>query len=200
MRISGVVVATSLLIAATAAACGTRAGSGPDADKEPVTAAAVAAVALEYLPADTSARTSGWGQEDLPEGTVSADLRYHADSGYDGDLVRVAVVPGRVPLHCAQGAACARIGARNGSRLRLAWQLDSPEEDPGLVMVVGTRHRGRVLVTYSGPVISRDPRKLDLDIPVDCLADVAADPRIDLRTDRETLAAGEALPGWTTAP
>ncbi|HEY9393231.1 MAG TPA: hypothetical protein VIP58_03810, partial [Nocardioides sp.] len=65
--------------------------AGAAGDPGRITHRAVAAVALEHLPTDTSSRAASYTDESTPTEQVSVDLRYGTDGEYDGDLVNVVV-------------------------------------------------------------------------------------------------------------
>ncbi|WP_328530984.1 hypothetical protein OG984_07620 [Nocardioides sp. NBC_00368] len=167
-----------------------------------ITHRAVAAVALEHLPTDTSRRAASYTSESTPAEQVSVDLRYGADGEYDGDLVSVAV-SARPPadLDACRGDAgqhCVELPtAVKSAELQLRWTDEEPEEDPGGVAVVLRREGGETAsIGYSGPAVTGDPRKLDLPIAVDTLVAVVEDPRLRYRATSSTLALGEELDDW----
>ena len=83
----------------------------------------------------------------------------------------------------------------------LTWTLEDPEEDPGYVMVAVRKGEETVVVVFSGPHITGDPRTLGLPVTVDQLTDIASDDRVALTTTQAAVDAGEALTFWEeTAP
>lgn len=113
---------------------------------------------------------------------VGVELRFDADGEYDGDLLTIAVGTGIVPADrdCA-GFADRVAGCVEVDGGVLAWEKVEPEEDPGVVHLVLPKGETTVLVSYAGPDITGDPRRLDLPISVDDLRAIAADARVDLR-------------------
>ena len=117
-------------------------------------------------------------------------------------MVTVAVGRGLSPdvRSCASLAGeldgCAELDGGNV----LFWEEQQPEEDPGVVYLVARREGDVAVLTFlSGPSVTGDPRELDLAIGVDELADLVADPRIDLRTTADVVRAGESLSSWAGA-
>lgn len=168
------------------AGCGQAPSSGGDAT---LTARGVAAVMLDHLPDDTSRREATFVDEHSPEGLVGADLRYGGDGESDGDLVRVTVSRGEAP-ECEE--RCVELGERTF----LLWDEESPEEDPGIVVLVQVRRSEIVQATSAGAVITADPRKLDLSPSVETLTGLVRDERLSLRTTQAVVDAGAALDSW----
>ena len=83
----------------------------------------------------------------------------------------------------------------------MTWALEDPEEDPGYMSVAVRKGETTVVVIFSGPHITRDPRTMDLPVTLDQLVDIARDDRIDLTTTQAAVDAGAALDYWEeTAP
>ncbi len=183
-------VATSLVLTG----CGTETPVGGAADDEPITPRAVAAVALDHLPGDTTHRGASYVDAASPRGSVGAELRYGGGEGDDGDLVEVLVVPlESVPedTGCGNADHCV-----TDDGVQVSWEQEVPEEDPGLVHLSTRRDGARVSVMYAGPAITGDPREQELPISFADLMDVVRDPRLALRATDETLRAGEELDDW----
>ena len=161
----------------------------------PITQRAIAAVALEHLPTDTTKRSAMYTHQRRPDGLLGADLRYDGDGEDDGDLVRISVGPLR-PTTCDEHNHCAALASPAGTTTTLVWQTEDPEEDPGLYYVVHGHDDEQVVAYAAGPVIRGDPRRHDLEISVDMLVAVAQDPRLRLMTTRDVVDAGAALPDW----
>ncbi len=161
----------------------------------PITQRAIAAVALEHLPTDTTGRSAMYTHQRHPDGLLGADLRYHGDGEYDGDLVRVSVGP-RHPASCSRFSHCATLSSPPNTTTTLVWQTEVPEEDPGIYYVVHRRGDQQVIAYASGPAITTDPRQLSLEISVDMLVSVAQDPRLTLLTTQAVVDAGAALADW----
>lgn len=162
----------------------------------PITQRAIAAMALEHAPEDTSSREATYTDRSDPKGALGADLRYPAGPTDDGDLLRVFLRPGPGPGPddlCGDGCATRDV---DGGRLTLAWIEEEPEEDPGYVSVVMQRGDETVSVSWFGDTITGDPRKQDLDIPIETLEAIAEDPRISLTTSQAVVDAGADLDDW----
>jgi hypothetical protein len=170
---------------------------GDDAGEVPITQRAIAAVTLEHAPDDTTHRQATWTGPHYDGGGLGADLRYHGDGEYDGDLLEVFVAPGHGRQRPCKGLRprCESREVATG-RLTLTWALETPEEDPGYVHVLLQRGDERVSALWSGEVITRDPRDQDLFIPVETLEEIVQDPRISMTTSPEVVDAGAALPEW----
>ena len=164
-------------------------------DLVPITQRAIAAVALQHLPTDTTKRSAMYTHQRRPDGLLGADLRYDGDGEYDGDLVRVSVGPRRA-VTCDELSHCAPLASPPGTTTTLVWQTEDPEEDPGVYYVVHDHDDEQVVALSAGPTIRRDPRRHDLEISVDMLVAVASDPRLRLRTTQDVVDAGAALDRW----
>ncbi|MFE6649200.1 hypothetical protein ACFVJS_21715 [Nocardioides sp. NPDC057772] len=178
-------------------------GETVDAGGDPgrITHRAVAAVALEHLPTDTSTRAASYTDESTPSEQVSVDLRYGADGEYDGDLVSVAVSaqpPAEGPCRRELEQHCLDLPTEvKNAEMQLRWTEEEPEEDPGNVRIVLLRDDGETAsIDYSGPTISGDPRRLAIPISVGKLVAVVEDPRLRYQATSSTLALGEELDDW----
>ena len=157
----------------------------------PITSGAIAAVMLDHLSGRTTHRQATYVDESSSEDYVGADFRYHGGGEDDGDLVRVTLQRGKAPA-CAPGEHCADLGG--GARLH--WELEEPEEDPGIVAVTFEREGTLAVALVSGPTISKDPRTSDIAPSGAALADLVRDPRLRLRTSPQVVAAGEQVAEW----
>ena len=181
------------------AGCGTETESGsppPKSDRVPITQRAIAAVALDYLPTDTSKRSATSADESTPRGELGVSLRYGGGGEYDGDLVRIVITPAPRSENCDGADGCEELPADDGSSIQLAWDEVEPEEDPGFVAVSLARDGEEVRVLQAGENIEGDPRRQDLAISVETMVELVQDPRLRLLTSQETVDAGEALTGW----
>lgn len=158
---------------------------------------AASAVAAEYAGPPSSAGGEVDAAEEFDPDGISAELRYGADGEYDGDSLVVAVGTGldeslmscdSMPTYVGH---CADVDGGV-----LFWEEVAPEEDPGVVYLIVPKGEASVLMFYSGPVLSGDPRDLDLPVSVDTMMAIAQDPRVDLTTTQAALDAGEALDAW----
>lgn len=183
------------------AGCGDDTGLDPGADPGAgqavaITQRAIAAVALDHAPADTTSRGATYTDDTDPPGLMGADLRYGGDGESDGDLLRVTVGPRTTGDLCAGYAEGCERGKVAGGTLYLVWEQEVPEEDPGFVVVVFQHGDEEVRAMTAGEVLTGDPRELDLTIPVVTLEEIAQDPRLTLLTSPEVVAAGDRLEGW----
>lgn len=201
-KVMGPIAAVGIVGVLVGAASGCS-GEAVDAGGDPgrITHRAVAAVALEHLPTDTSSRAASYTDESTPPDQVSVDLRYGTDGEYDGDLVSVTV-----SAQPPAGGACRRDNGQRcvdlptevkNAEMQLRWTEVEPEEDPGVVGIVLLRDGGETAsIGYFGPTITGDPRKLDLPISVEKLVAVVEDPRLRYQATSSTLALGEELDDW----
>jgi hypothetical protein len=156
---------------------GDPAGLGPAADGAgggdvPITARAVAAVALVHLPEDTSSRQGAYLRYEDAPGTMGAELRYRASPGEDGDLVSVRVSPEVVaprPPSWLAAAPCSTAGYRclsdqgeTGAHV-LLWR---PGPD-GEVWALGLRDGEAVGIRFSGWRVPEDPAAVERQVDFD---------------------------------
>lgn len=188
---TGALAAVTLILVA---GCGDAAGArGGD---QPITARAIAAVALDHLPDDTASRRAAYVDRTFPKGYVGADLRFDASEGDDGDLVQVTVLPDRPLPTCDEVEeydGCADLG----DGVVLGWDEVEPEEDPGIVVVWTERDGATVAALAAGPEITGDPRRQgDLEPSVDTLREIVDDERLAPVVPAATIEAGERLARW----
>ena len=188
MKISRGVVLFAVVSAVALAGCGDRSGAGGETA---ITPRAIAAVMLDHLPDDTTRRAATYVDETSPPGYVGADFRYGGDGESDGDLVRVTLQRGGDLPSCQDGG-CARLG--NG--VRLLWEEEAPEEDPGIVLLARRHDDAVVEVLLAGPKITGDPRRQALDPSVEALTELLTDSRLALTASAETVAAGRGVSRW----
>ena len=155
----------------------------------PLTTREVAGVATEVLgvePFDVEPLPRRRG---TPPGVVGADLGLPGGPGEppdgEGVVVGVELDPDPDPGGCravvqADGCAARRV---EGGVVRVSWQVQVPEGDPGAVAVSLTSRAGSTTVTQSGPDVTGDPRRLDLPFDVATMVDLARDPRLRLPRD-----------------
>lgn len=193
------VTGTALCVLFLTAACNTNASRPADgSDGVAITSAAIAAVALDHLPADPSSMKATQTDDTDRSGALGADLRYGADGESDGRLVRVLITPHADRDPCDGGVAegCVRLPSEGGAEIHLVWEKVVPEEDPGFVAVVLQRDKEDVVVLMAGENIEGDPRQQALAIPVDTLVALVRDERLTLTTTQAVVDAGEDLDGW----
>lgn len=161
-----VVVLLSVLVLA---GCGEEPGTGSSGQ---LTADRVAEVMADHLP-EPDARSATRG--DVRPSGVGEDFRYGTGGEDDGDLVRVVVEPATGGHLCRQlDTGCEELD----SSTTLVWEREVPEEDPGYVAVVVRRGDQQVMVLTAGEPITRDPRELDLTVPLETMVDLAHDDRL----------------------
>jgi hypothetical protein len=198
MRGSGAFLACTLLLAGCAEV--------PDVGEQvpggdvPVTARALAFVAAEHVGEPASAAAHEWGRvPSYADGRATGlVLRYGTDGEHDGDLVSVTVGTGfeRDVTSC-RAAGWEPSGCEDfGGKGLLLWEEAAPEEDPGGVTVVMPKDEATVVVSYSGPEIDGDPRRMDLPVGVGTLLALATDARVDVTTSQAAVDAGRAVDFW----
>lgn len=187
-----------LVVFALLGGCGDRTGPPHTGDGDvPITQRAIAAVALDHAPDDTTTRAATYTDRRDPDGALGADLRYRGDGESDGDLLRVYLAPGHGPADPCQDFDDRCVSRDvDGGTLSLGWALEEPEEDPGYVAVTLQRDDETVSVLWAGDVITGDPREQDLFLPLDTLEEIVQDPRISLTTSQAVVDAGEELDDW----
>jgi hypothetical protein len=166
----------------------------------PVTARALAVVAAEHVGEPASAASNEWGRvQAYADGRATGvDLRYGTEGEDDGALVSVTVGTGfeRDVASCRatgwEPSGCEDFGGKG----LLLWEEAAPEEDPGGVTVVMPKDEATVVVSYSGPEITEDPRRMDLPVEVGTLLDLATDPRVDVTTSQAAVDAGGTIDFW----
>lgn len=201
MRTRLPVPALGLLLAL--GACGTDPGPGGQDGRDdlPITQRAIAAVALEHAPTDTTHRQATYTDDTDPQGALGADLRYDGGGEDDGGLLRVFLSPTTeqpedLCEHADVYGGC-EVREVDGGRLVFRWFEAEPEEDPGGVSVTMLRPDETVSAGWSGDTITGDPRDQDLRIPVDVLEAIVRDDRISLTTTQDVLDLGERLDDWS---
>ncbi|RYP88950.1 hypothetical protein EKO23_00480 [Nocardioides guangzhouensis] len=196
---AGAAAAVAALVVAMAAlaAPSTRKHAEPANEpvNQPATPKALASVALDHVDGTPASVTRTHPETFRLPGAVAVDIRFRAGEGEDGDLLRVAAVPGtnQVLEHCGDFYEFDTWQA-DGGEVILAWQLEAPEEDPGILLVVQQRADEYTLAYQSGDPITADPRTLDLDTSVHEMVAVVTDPRLGLRTTESVLREAGELP------
>lgn len=187
-------------------------GSGPErrtaeppaGGEEPTTARALAFVVEERLADQMGAATSARPELDGPRavGGVGAAVRFRAEDEPSKPAVSVSVGSKAT----AAEFTCARLlkefynGCVETGGGVLFWEEETPEEDPGVVYVALRKGKATVLLFQSGPLVTGDPRELDLRISVEDMVEIARDPRVDVTTSAEAVRGGEDLKRWTDQP
>ncbi len=184
------------------AGCGE--GDDPVAGDEPITPAAIAAIAQEHVDLEPSriAESDVFAPE-LGDQSTAAWLQYA-----DVSLTVVVAPSSNSPLVCAEPTFFDECVADSveGHDVTIAWQELEPEEDPGVVYLIDRRAREDVAVRVTGASITDDPRDLDLGVPLANLAALVADPRLSLTTSQPVIELGADVeieqggPHETTAP
>ena len=177
-------------------ACALLAGCGVDeaqvSGDEPITPAAIAAVAAEHADLGQPPRLVEWSVfvHEFGAPSPSASLMY-------GDFslsVGVAPTSDSSWLCVEPNAFDACVDASvDGHDVVIAWQELEPAEDPGIVFVIDRREGEDVVVEVTGTDITDDPRELTLRVPLEDLAALASDPRISLTTSQSVVDLGAGL-------
>jgi hypothetical protein len=203
MRPTLTVSTLGLVLVLAVGGCGSDPGSsGPGVrDDLPLTQRAIAAVALEHAPTDTTHRQATYTDRRDPPGALGADLRYDGGGEDDGGLLRVFLTPETekpedLCEHADVYGGC-EVREVDGGRLVVQWFEAEPEEDPGGVAVTMIRADETVSAGWSGDTITGDPRDQDLRIPIDVLEAIVQDQRISLTTTQDVLDLGERLDDWS---
>lgn len=87
----------------------------------------------------------------------------------------------------------------DGRDVLLKWQLEEPEEDPGIVEIAVVDDDGIVKLNYDGDPVTTDPREPGVmpdGLGIDELIDLAASPRLGPHATRADHDAGEDLETW----
>ena len=118
----------------------------------------------------------------LGEDAVGVRLRFRPSGGEDGELVQVFVAswasPGMREYRPVRSCGSAAVGCAEIQDASLRWDTGDPEEDPGSVTVLHRSGATAVVALYAGPMITGDPRELDLPVSVDDLVGLVTDPRV----------------------
>lgn len=192
----------AVLVPLTLSGCGNATQAGPTnaavGGSAPTTAQALAYVAADHAGTPDSAARERDGAEELTSGGVGTELRYGSDGEYDGDMLVVAVGRGLDPalIDCDAEETQSLAGCIATDQGMLMWEDEAPEEDPGVVYVLVDKGESAALVFYAGPSITGDPRELDMPISTEVLFAIANDPRVDVTTSDEAVAAGADLSFW----
>ena len=168
-----------LLVALATTGCS---GGSAEVTAGPLTTGKVVAIAADHLDDPTSTDDAEIDGSD-PRRSLGARLRY------DDQHVDVVVGP---PREVAAAEACrdstvecAELATSvDGASLTLAWQLLTPEEDPGIVVLLLEREDEFSLVRWGGDVeVTDDPRELDLAVSVDDATALLEDGRLRREVD-----------------
>lgn len=127
---------------------------------------------------------------------MGAELRYHPSEGDDGDLVRVTLAPIERPPTCAEVEHCVELDSLGDSEVYLTWELEAPEEDPGLFSVWINRPGETISAMVAGPVLKADPRTRPGHVTVEALRALVVDERLRLLVTPSVIAAGNQVRHW----
>lgn len=190
---TGAGVAAILLLSA----CGSEA-EAPTGGAEPATPQSFAAIIADHLGEPDSASEPS-EVDDFGRRAVGAEVRYHSDGEYDGDLVAVLAATDVDPAltDCDAAANDYLEGCETTDEGLLFWEGETPEEDPGVVYVAVQKGATTVLAFHTGPVVDADPRELEAEVSVADLFDLVNDPRLDVTTSTSAVEAGAELDYWT---
>jgi hypothetical protein len=187
----GTVAVVASLLAAAACASEPPAEGGGDL---PITPRAIAAVALDHLPNNTTSRSAIFN-DPKESRDIGITFRYGDDS--DGSSLSVGVSPDVDQPVCDKILDGCVKRTVDGGTVVLKWQEEEPEEDPGYVSV--TLHAADREVSVSwlpDEAITGDPRRQRLSIPVAAMEDLVRDTRLAPTTSQATLDAGERVDDW----
>ena len=167
----------------------------PEGGDVPTTPRSLAFVVSEHVDLEPTRAGVDWQADNYrrlfphPQRAVAASTNFAGD----GNIVVVGVSPERekVGPSCDDGF-CVDLG----DGVTLAWDEVAPEEDPGLVVVVAELETHTVVLRYSGPEITGDPRDLDLPVPVDTMVDIVTDPRVAPTTSQAAVDSGDDIDFW----
>lgn len=163
--------------------------------KAPATSRALVAVALTHIDVEPTYFESLRRPDlDYGKGTLGGIIQDGREDNWPDSLVVAATPEGRSP-RCGDALKCDVTQTGQGE-LTIGWVLESPEEDPGFVIVHLEREDEMVQVQYSGPAIHGDPRKQDLKISVTDMVAIVEDPAFSLTTRQAAVDAGEKLKPW----
>jgi hypothetical protein len=170
-------------------------------DPVPATDESLIALVLEHIDPEPNDFEELYREDGgAPADALGGELRFNAGDGDDGDLLAVMVtrLGTRDEEICRPGKddRCEVIGT-DGGDVVLSWDLESPGEDPGIVIVTVERDGTRLHVYQAGPTITDDPRDLDLPIDVDDMVEILNDPRLGTETSRALVET--EVPGWPGA-
>ena len=195
---TGLVLLGALLLSACGSTGADEGGVGGDPARARVTPGALVAIAMSHL--DLTEGPDYFESLDLagedPQ-TAQAGMRFRSGNGNDGDLVQVAVSAPRPVPPCSDPRRCVRTRTGAGT-LVLSWDLEAPEEDPGVVSVLLYTDKEVRKIYLSGPKITKDPRRMDLRYvhSVEKMQSVVEDPDFALSTTQGAVDAGHALKAW----
>jgi hypothetical protein len=165
----------------------------PESERVKITDRAIAAVALDHVPDDTSLRGPMNIRGDSPPGTVGAKLWYGELETRESGSLGIRIEPVVEPVECDDITNCVDLGGG----LQLIWAEEQPEEDPGYVYLMMRRDGETVIVSDSETSILGDPREQELVVDFDDMVAIARDPRLRTMTGPDVVEAGENLDDWT---
>lgn len=185
-----VVVSSALLAGLVVLAGGVFWVLRPDTSPAPATKQAIAAVTVEVLGISPTSYDVN-PLFDVPE-PLGVEIRWRPDGGGPGDSHYLHPAVERVAdadplrLGCGRYQDCAEWDHEAG-RMRLTWQEESPESDPGILTLSLETDEGELRrVTYAGASILGDPRDQDdLPLGIDQLEELLADDRFSATTTQE---------------
>ncbi|MCD9198379.1 hypothetical protein [Aeromicrobium wangtongii] len=178
-----------------AAACGSGLAAERGGGDLPITPRAIAAVALDHVPGDTTSRRAIF---DDPKETRDVGISFRYGSETDGSSLGVSVTPDVDRPVCDDELldGCVKREVDDGTMV-LKWQEEEPEEDPGFVSVTLHAADREVSVAWlPDEAITGDPRRQRLRIPVAAMEDLVQDERLRPTTSQATIDAGERVDDW----
>lgn len=168
---------------------------GPEGGDEPTTPRSLAYVVAEHVDLDPTRAGVDWAADNFRRGFPHPKRAVAASTNFagEGNIVVVGVSPERPK----QGPSCDDgFCADLGDGITLTWDELAPEADPGLIVIVAELDDHTVVLRYSGPEITGDPRDLDLPVSVETMVDIVTDPRVAPTTSQEAIDGGEQIDFW----
>jgi len=194
---------TALTVIALAAL--TACGGGAGADGPAATDRSLAAVTIDEIGLPVEYATHAYLTND--EADAGGEVRFAAADGVDPSLapdLSTLVLPasaGYADRWCQDGNAdgCVTDMLGDGRVSLVKWQLEEPEEDPGIVEVAVAGDDGIVKLNYHGDSITKDPREPGVmpdGLGVDELLALAASDRLGAHVTQADHDAGQDLSTW----
>lgn len=160
----------------------------------PANARALAAIAVEHV--DHEAAGVPWVVEE--PGLIQVEVDFEID-GVGKERIRLQVSEQDPPEDpCPERASSCEVEETDRGDVWVVWGLEMFESDPGFVEVLYVDDDFTASLWHYGPVISADPRSMDLPISVDAMIAIVSDPRFGSLTDERLLTAD--VPGFDEAP
>ena len=194
-----------MMLIAALVGCGAKSPDSQDSAQVQISPKAIAAVILDHIDQPerhSSGSPAGECHSDVCTGKEPIRVQGRVD--VRGGSIEVTILERRgsggpgVFTHCDRSGydACRERREPSGDLLISSYTLVEPEEDPGIVSETMVRRHEIVTAQFFGPAIEKDPATLDLPVSQNQLRSIVRDPRLGLKTDRTTVAAGDRLKHW----